>query len=476
MIEWTSYLRLAYRRASPAGLFLRRPSYQLRRTQHFPSRTNFSNAGEESLPPSGGREILSPLGAELVRQIKFLGPLTVAQYMRSCLTHPKHGYYSAKQNVLGSRGDFITAPEVSQVFGELVAVWIAHVVSQMDTSRGYALAELGPGNGTMMKDIIRSLRALRKLPKQIHLVEASTALRNVQKEALADIAKENAVVVQWHQALDNVPDFGMCESVERAVPTIYVAQEFFDALPVHVFQSDESYVMRERLVDICRDDVAQEMSLPYHFRYVLAPGDTPAKAVFGSRYLPSDKRGKEVLKSADSRAIATHEEEQNHASQSVVEVCAEGVALAEMLAERVSRSGGAALIIDYGYDEPNPVMKNTLRAVRQHGVTSALSMPGISDVTADVNFAHLRDAVQRSGGEFYGSTTQRDFLFHLGIAARFRVLARTIVDNPNVRDIEKDKMLAQLQKDYDRLTNADEMGEIYRVAAILHRAIKPIGF
>lgn len=420
------------------------------------------------------REEMSPLGEDLTRQIKFLGPLTVAQYMQSCLTHPRHGYYSTKSAVLGSKGDFVTAPEVSQVFGEMIAVWIAHVAPQLDAPQGFAVAELGPGKGTMMKDILRSLRSLHRLPRVIHMVESSTPLRNLQKQNLAEIATENSVSLHWHDSVANVPDVGTPDSSENALPTIYIAQEFFDALPVHVFQMDKCGAWRERLVDICRDETSSDS--PFHFRYALARGDTPATALLGSRYIPRELSDPDT----SDRAVCNEARAKSHGVSQlrgdVVEVCADGIALVELLAQRVSRAKSAALIVDYGRDESSCMMRSTLRAVHAHNLTSILSRPGLADITADVNFNHLREAVQRSDAEFHGSVTQREFLLRLGAAPRFRVLARNIADNVRLSDHEKDHMLKQLQQDYDRLVSKEHMGDIYRVAAVTHRSIQAAGF
>lgn len=389
----------------------------------------------------------------------FSGPIPVSQFMSLCLTHPQHGYYTSRDNVFGSKGDFITAPEVSQVFGEMVAVWVASVVKQMPTAqRGFSLAELGPGKGTMMKDIIRSLRAFDCLPKQVHLVEASTTLRNVQKTNLAAVAEENQVELVWHGSLAHVPDVdGNSGAGSSALPAIYVAQEFFDALPVHVFKRTENGHWREQLIDVIREDVPESSETPFRFRYVLAPGDTPASAMYRSRFLD----GNSFLPGG-----------------SLVELCAEGIAVAEELSKRVVRSGGAALVIDYGSDDASvdSIVKGeqTIRSIRGHKTTSVLSRPGQSDVTADVNFGHLRSAVESSGAKFHGSVTQEDFLLELGAAARFRSLGVVVADDATLTISEKDAKLAQLQVDYDRLVSPLQMGRIYRACGISSAAISPV--
>lgn len=396
---------------------------------------------------SAEKEASTPLGSFISRQILFSGPIPVSQFMSLCLTHPQHGYYTTRSAVLGSQGDFVTAPEVSQVFGEMIAVWIANVASQMETPDGFSLTELGPGRGTLMNDILRSLRSLEALPAEVNLVEASTILRNAQKEQLAPIASKENIDLSWYPSLKQTPDrtsdFGA-----SALPSIYVAQEFFDALPIHVFQRMSSGRWREQLVDVSRVDSPDETSSPLHFRFVLAPGDTPAAAVYRDRFLPSD--GPEI-----------------------VELCAEGISVAEELSGRVSESGGAALVVDYGNDVDAGTAKPaaSLRAISKHKMASVLSQPGLSDVTADVNFSHLRAAVTHENADFRGTVPQQDFMLGLGAAARFRALGLAIVEEASLSDKLVDERLDKLQTDHDRLVGADAMGTIYRAGSIACQGI-----
>lgn len=367
--------------------------------------------------------------------------------MSLCLTHPQYGYYTTRASVLGSKGDFVTAPEVSQVFGEMIAVWIAKVASQMDAPNGYTLTELGPGKGTLMRDILRSLQRLGALPAGVNLVEASTVLRNVQKDCLAPLAGKENIQMRWHSSLKHVPD-RTADFDAHTMPSIYVAQEFFDALPVHVFQRLPSGLWREQMVDVTRDDVEADSSSSLRFRLVLAPGDTPATTVYRDRFLPPD--GPES-----------------------VELCAEGVAVAEELSKRVAQSGGAAVIVDYGNDvrAGSPAPTTSLRAISKHELASVLSQPGLSDVTADVNFNHLRSAASHNEAEFRGSVTQREFILGLGAAARFRALGLAVVEDESLSDSAMDERLDKLQTDYDRLVGADAMGTTYRVGSISHSGI-----
>jgi NADH dehydrogenase [ubiquinone] 1 alpha subcomplex assembly factor 7 len=398
----------------------------------------------------------------------FGGAVPVDQFMRLCLMHPKHGYYTTRQDVFGPKGDFVTAPEVSQVYGELLAVWIADIVRQMKHVDGrkcrYALAELGPGRGTLMSDILRVLSTLGLLPAEVHLVEASPILRAAQKRCLEQVLVTRGVKLSFHEALDHIPE--AVNDDADSIPVIYIAQEFFDALPVSVFQRDGGGPWRERYVDIVRDNDHDTQSDPFHFRFVLAPRETLSISVWKHVLGPS------ILPQSPPEPLAAHHDDGEH----VFELCADGLSLAEKLANRVARSGGAALIVDYGFDSDVPLSGNTLRAIRGHEIVPVLSEPGLCDVTADVNFNHLRQVVQHTEASFHGSITQRAFLLSLGAAARFRALGLAIAENTVLDHATADAKLQELQRDYDRLTSPDQMGTLYRAAVISHPSISPPAF
>jgi NADH dehydrogenase [ubiquinone] 1 alpha subcomplex assembly factor 7 len=398
----------------------------------------------------------------------FGGPVPVDQFMRLCLMHPKHGYYTTRQDVFGPKGDFVTAPEVSQVYGELLAVWIADIVRQMKCGNGsecrYALAELGPGRGTLMSDMLRVLNTLGMPPEEVHLVEASPVLRAAQKRCLEQVSVKNGMKLSWHGALEHIPE--TVNSDEETIPVIYIAQEFFDALPVSVFQRDVGGPWRERLVDVVRDNDHDAKRDPFHFRFVLAPRETLSISVWKHMLGPS------ILSQAPLGSLASHHDDGGN----VFELCADGLSLAEKLANRVARSGGAALIVDYGFDSDRPLSGNTLRAIRGHKIVPVLSEPGLCDITADVNFNHLRQVVQRTEASFHGSITQREFLLGLGAAARFRALGLAIAESTVIDRATADAKLQELQRDYDRLTSPDQMGTLYRTAVISHPSISPPAF
>ena len=183
------------------------------------------------MPPEA-RPAGDSLAESLARRIRAFGPLTVEQYMREVLTHPKHGYYVAQQP-FGTHGDFITAPEVSQMFGELIGAWMAHAWQTMGCPQGVRLVELGPGRGTLMRDLLRAAAPMRT-SATVHLVDVSDALTRVQQEALATSTWD----IAWHRSFDEVPDG----------PLLLVANELFDALPVRQFVRAGA-AWHERLVD-----------------------------------------------------------------------------------------------------------------------------------------------------------------------------------------------------------------------------------
>jgi NADH dehydrogenase [ubiquinone] 1 alpha subcomplex assembly factor 7 len=353
----------------------------------------------------------------LRRRIASTGPLTVADFMAEALGHPDHGYYMIR-DPLGVAGDFITAPEVSQMFGELIGLWCAEMWRAGLAPRPARLVELGPGRGTLMAD---ALRAARMMPGfadalTVHLVETSPALHEMQQRALADCC------VAWHRSFAAVPDG----------PLLLVANEFFDALPVRQFAlTKEGW--RERMVAL---DATNEK-----FRFVLAP-DIPAA---------------DTMIPQEIRAVAQPGD--------IAETCPAGLALAEDIGRRVVRHGGAALIIDYGHAASAP--GETLQAVRAHKRCDPLDSPGAADLTAHVDFAALSRAAARAGAATHGPMPQGLFLARLGIAERAERLRRSATPDQAL-DIEAA---------CHRLIAAEEMGTLFKVLAITPPAMPaPPGF
>ena len=361
---------------------------------------------------------MTPLDRLLRTRIKLNGPITLADYMAECLGHPKHGYYM-NRDPFGAAGDFITAPEVSQMFGELLGLWCADYWEQIGGPDPVRLVELGPGRGTLMADALRAANAMPEFRQavDVHLVETSPALRAQQSDRLADATPT------WHDRLDDVP----------GGPALIIANEFFDALPVHQLQFTEAG-WRERLValDAEGDALCQ----------VLAPTPTPAEALIPIRL-----------------------RDQTPPVGSVVEVSPAAVALARALSERLVADGGAALVIDYGRSWSAP--GETLQAVRGHRSHPILTDPGTADMTAHVDFGTLVRAAVEAGAASHGPVPQGLFLCTLGLETRAETLAANATPE-QTRDIEQACR---------RLIGTQEMGTLFKVLALTRPDLPiPAGF
>lgn len=347
---------------------------------------------------------MSELGRRIARQISAGGPLTVAQFMALALLDPQGGYYRQAEAV-GRDGDFVTAPEVSQVFGELLGLWCLEQWQRLGQPRPFKLVELGPGRGTLAADALRAMKLRPEILQglEVHLVEVNETLRQQQRKALA------AYRVAWHDSLDAVP----------AGPFVLLANEFFDALPIRQFERAPGG-WRERLVGL---DHAGNLA------FTLS-GSVPPELI------PDDRR--------------------DAPPGSVAEFASGGMELARRLAERVAAGPGAALIVDYGYVAPP--LKGTLQAVRAHQAADPLSEPGATDLSAHVDFAALSFAARRGGAAVVRPTTQRDFLLRMGARERFAALKKS---HP--------ARATELAAAEERLLGANQMGELFKVLAMVPR-------
>ena len=359
---------------------------------------------------------MSPLTRHLRARIELGGPITIAEYMAAAMSHPKHGYYM-RGDPIGREGDFITAPEVSQMFGELIGLWCVAGWEQSGRRAKALLVELGPGRGTLMADALRAAAAVPacRAALEVHLVETSPKLRRIQRRTLRGAG------VTWHGELHSVPEG----------PIILVANELFDALPIHQFVRTPG-AWRERLVGVD----------PFSggFRFVLAPGPTPAAAL-----IPAEAAGAPP--------------------GSAAEVSPAAISLAHEIGRRVAGFGGVALVIDYGADRG--ALGDTLQAVRRHDRHDALDDPGAADLSARVDFAMLARAAAEAGARTFGPVTQREFLLALGIEARAATLKRHATP----------KQRADIDAALHRLVEPGEMGTLFKAFAIAHReAPVPPGF
>jgi len=359
-----------------------------------------------------------PLEADIRRRIAAAGPMPVAQYMALCLTDPEHGYYTTR-DPLGARGDFITAPEVSQMFGEMIGLWMAAVWKQMGSPENLRIIELGPGRGTMMKDALRAAKVMPDFRDAVvmHLVEISPALEAQQERTLEHLSTP----MFWHPTLVDVPKG----------PAIIVANEFFDALPVNQAVKTERG-WHERQIGI---DSAGNLA------FAIASDPLP-------RF--------ELLLPPALRAAA---------EGSIFEWRADTVAM--QIGRRIAAEGGAALAIDYGHAES--AVGDTLQAVGQHAYADPLTAPGNIDLTAHVDFQALARAVEAMGANGFGPVDQSQFLRRLGIETRAAALKAKA--SPSAA-AEIDLALARLIG-HGRAA----MGGLFKVAAFAHPKLgTPPGF
>jgi NADH dehydrogenase [ubiquinone] 1 alpha subcomplex assembly factor 7 len=335
---------------------------------------------------------MTPLEKIIRAQIEADGPMPLDRYMFLCLGHPEHGYYMTR-DPFGQSGDFTTAPEISQIFGELIGVWVATLWEQMGSPRHFALVELGPGRGTLMADM---LRVLSKVPAcikaaEVHFVESSPVLRDAQRERVPQAT--------WHQHVASLP----------ALPTIIIANEFFDALPIRQFMRDQSGTS-EIVVDV----VGSELVL-------------------------------RQARSAFSFPVA---------GNGIFEEAAISTAIATALGDHLAKLGGAALIIDYGH--MRTALGDTLQAMRAHKYAGILQNPGEVDLTAHVDFEALARAFVAGGAQLAGLMTQGEFLQAMGLPQRLATLSANI-----------DATAAEnLQTGSQRLVQSDMMGELFKVLCV----------
>ena len=361
---------------------------------------------------------ITPLETEIRRRITAAGPMPVGEFMTLCLTDRAHGYYTTR-DPLGERGDFITSPEISQMFGELIGLWMAAVWKRMGEPGNVRVIELGPGRGTMMNDALRAAKVMPAFREAavLHLVEISPVLQAQQEKTFEQLP----VPMFWHAALREVPQG----------PAIIVANEFFDALPVNqAVKSERGW--HERLIEI--DAVG-------NLAFTLAP----APMAHFERLLPQRLRDAPL--------------------DSIFEWRTDTVAME--MGRRISGDGGAALVIDYGHVKS--AAGETLQAVGRHAYIDPLTAPGSIDLTAHVDFAALTRAMESMGAVSFGPLEQADFLRRLGIETRAATL-KAKATPAGAADI--DTALARLIGH-----GRTGMGTLFKVAAYAHANLgTPPGF
>ena len=340
-------------------------------------------------------------------EIEAQGPITVARYMELALGHPEHGYYM-KQDPFGEAGDFITAPEISQMFGEMVGLWTCVVWQAMGSPELLNVVECGPGRGTLMADALRATQMVEEFEDaaRVWLVETSPTLQGIQKKTLAP----TLMMPAWR---DRFADIG-------PGPMIVWGNEFFDALPIHQYmRADDGW--RERLVGL--NDEGDGLAF------------TLSADKIESARIPEDVR--------DAPPGGIYEDQA--ASRAV---------MAE-IAARVVADGGAALFFDYGH--PAHAIGETLQAVKSHDYADVLKKPGAQDITAHVDFEQLAEAARSAGAEVLGPVPQGAFLERLGMRQR----ADMLMMNATPEQIE------EIDAAYQRLTAAEQMGSLFKVMAVV---------
>ena len=347
------------------------------------------------------------LSQRLARQIDAGGPISVAHYMAEANQH----YYGTR-DPLGAAGDFTTAPEISQMFGELVGLCLADLWMRSGSRPNALYVELGPGRGTLASDALRAMGSAGLTP-QPHFVETSPTLRERQRALVPNVFHHDSVAA--------LPD---------NAPLLVVANEFFDALPVRqIIRSGNEW--RERVV-ICPDGADSN-------RFEAVPG-----------YRRVESGIPAIAADAPDGAI--------------IEIPLAGTAVALELAQRIARQGGAAIIIDYGYE--GPAIGDTLQAVRDHQFADPFLEPGESDLTTHVDFTMIGNMARQAGLHVLGPVSQGAFLRELGIDARADQLART-----------SPKRAAEVEAARLRLTAEDAMGTLFKAMAWVHSDwAQPAGF
>lgn len=342
--------------------------------------------------------------------------MTLAEYMGLCLGHPAYGYYMTR-DPFGKAGDFVTAPEVSQMFGEMIGLWIADLWTKLGSPKKFILLECGPGRGTLMDDILRTTKAMPGFHEaaQIYLMEISPVLKDAQKRKLASYDPH------WIDDLSQLP---------ASLPVILVGNEFLDALPIRQLQIVDGQ-WYERVVGITRNDT------------------------LGMGLIKADRAMVEAIPPAIRSGVG----------EGVFEVSPVLNQFIKSVDILLKKQTGAALFLDYGHAHSAP--GDTLQAMKDHRFVSIFETPGSADITAHVDFENISRIARADGVRVHGPVTQRDFLRGLGIETR--------ADRLLERATEAQKV--DIGTGLKRLIDTEQMGSLFKVVALCHDAdIQIAGF
>ncbi len=359
----------------------------------------------------------TPLEERLIDLINLKGPITVADYMADALGHPHEGYYM-RQSPIGAAGDFTTAPEISQVFGELIGLWLLEAWRGMGSPKSFNLVELGPGRGVLMADILRTARLRPEFTKSamVWLLETSGRLRHEQQKHL----RASEIKPLWADEFADIPP----------TPSLIIANEFFDCLPIRQFERTKDK-WRERLVG-------------------LTPDGTKLDFVLGRTPPPPEVNLPDIAESEEGDVFEISQE----AHVFIADIC-------KLLAEH----GGHALIIDYGHMASG--LGDTLQAVRNHQYWPPLASPGRADLTAHVDFEALSRTAVDHGAIAHGPVTQGRFLENLGLPLRVEMLCKG-------KGADKAE---EVRAGAYRISAPNQMGEIFKVLCLSQPSLPtPAGF
>ncbi len=367
---------------------------------------------------------------ELIKdRIREHGAITVADYMQIALSHPQYGYYM-QRDPFGVAGDFITAPEISQVFGEIIGAWLVHNWQLLGSPKEVALVELGAGRGTLMADILRATKNIKGFHEavSVHLVEISPVLKQKQWKTLAGKHER----IEWHDNIDSLPQ----------LPMLLVANEFFDALPIRQFVGhDDGW--HERMVDVVDNKLVfvttkSTVMLPISF--------VPVQSI-------TENLGGILGDSNQDISTSVFKEK-------IIETCEPAIMIIRQISEHIATHSGAVLVIDYGYVEGSK--GDTLQAMQKHVYHDVLKDIGDADITAHVDFLALAQAAQMEGVNIHKIIPQGAFIMRLGAGDRTTALCE-------ISTIEQQKSLISGLK---RLADPSEMGELFKVLAITSKNIE----